>query len=501
MARDQTLSRIHALVEQKGSHIVHTRELSRSDRQWLVQHHWLEEIIRGWYLVVRPDLPPGDSTAWYANFWDFLATYLRYHYDSDYCLSAECSLDFHLGNPAIPKQVIVMAKSGSGSNLPLPYETSLLVYGDPSRLPQKRENIRGLQVMSLAYALCKVSPTYFERSPKEAEIALRSVSAPEELLHIIAEHPFKSAVGRLIGAYRFLGDLSMADSLKQSLAHIGIAPQETNPFISLTPLLPGEKAHSPYALRIYLMWEELRRVILPCFPRAPAATGYDAYLQQVTEIYAQDAYNSLSIEGYKVSKELIEKVKSNNWNPSGDPGDKEHQNALAARGYYEAFLGVKASIEKILQGDSPGHVIATDLSQWYQRLFAPSVHAGILSPGDLFGYRRHQVYIRNSRHTPPPQEYLGEAMEAFFTSLKREEHPGVRALLGHFIFVYIHPYMDGNGRLGRFIMNAMLASGGYPWTIVHTAHRTAYLTALESASINNDILPFTQFIVDEMSNE
>jgi hypothetical protein len=37
---------------------------------------------------------------------------------------------------------------------------------------------------------------------------------------------------------------------------------------------------------------------------------------------------------------------------------------------------------------------------------------------------------------------------------------GVRVVLGHFIFVYIHPYMDGNGRMGRFLMNVMLAGGG-----------------------------------------
>jgi fido (protein-threonine AMPylation protein) len=42
----------------------------------------------------------------------------------------------------------------------------------------------------------------------------------------------------------------------------------------------------------------------------------------------------------------------------------------------------------------------------------------------------------------------------------------VRVVLGHFIFVYIHPCMDGNGRMGRLLMNVMLAGGGYPWTVV-----------------------------------
>jgi Fic family protein len=45
--------------------------------------------------------------------------------------------------------------------------------------------------------------------------------------------------------------------------------------------------------------------------------------------------------------------------------------------------------------------------------------------------------------------------------LRAEPDAGVRAVLGHFMFVYIHPYMDGNGRVGRFLMNTMMASGGY----------------------------------------
>jgi hypothetical protein len=43
-----------------------------------------------------------------------------------------------------------------------------------------------------------------------------------------------------------------------------------------------------------------------------------------------------------------------------------------------------------------------------------------------------------------------DAMPAFFALLREEEHPAVRVVLSHFIFVYIDPYMDGNGRMGRF---------------------------------------------------
>ena len=50
--------------------------------------------------------------------------------------------------------------------------------------------------------------------------------------------------------------------------------------------------------------------------------------------------------------------------------------------------------------------------------------------------------------------------------------------------------MDGNGRMGRFLMNVMLAAGGYPWTVVPVERRDDYMTALEAASVDGDIKPF-----------
>ncbi|MGC1180910.1 MAG: Fic family protein, partial [Methyloceanibacter sp.] len=63
---------------------------------------------------------------------------------------------------------------------------------------------------------------------------------------------------------------------------------------------------------------------------------------------------------------------------------------------------------------------------------------------------------------------------------------------------YIHPYPDGNGRMARFLMNAMLASGGYPWTVIRVENRRKYLAALDSASIDLDIRPFARFIAERV---
>jgi Fic family protein len=54
--------------------------------------------------------------------------------------------------------------------------------------------------------------------------------------------------------------------------------------------------------------------------------------------------------------------------------------------------------------------------------------------------------------------------------------------------------MEGNGRVGRFLMNAMMASGGYPWTVIPVTDRTAYVKALEKASVGEEIAPFADFL-------
>lgn len=140
-----------------------------------------------------------------------------------------------------------------------------------------------------------------------------------------------------------------------------------------------------------------------------------------------------------------------------------------------------------------------DHGAWYRALFQPSVDAGILAPADLAGYRAHPVFIRNAHYVPPPREGVRDMIPVLMELLRQEESSAVRAVLGHFVFVYIHPYMDGNGRLGRFLMNAMLASGGYPWTVIRVEERLAYLAALDAASAGGDIAPFAAFIARAMA--
>ena len=104
------------------------------------------------------------------------------------------------------------------------------------------------------------------------------------------------------------------------------------------------------------------------------------------------------------------------------------------------------------------------------------------------------MYIRNSMHVPLNPDAVLDAMMALSKLMQEEPDAFVRAVLGHFFFVYIHPFMDGNGRTARFTMNSQLVTCGYPWIVVPVERREEYMASLEKASVEEDIVPFAHFI-------
>ncbi len=271
--------------------------------------------------------------------------------------------------------------------------------------------------------------------------------------------------------------------------------REKDPFENELNLILPAREQSPYVNRIRLMWQRMREPILKQFPAAPGQpSDITAYLNAADDIYVTDAYHSLSIEGYQVSPELIEQVRIGDWDPDENKDDIEYRNALAARGYWQAYQAVRQSVRRVLKGENPGAVSNDDHGDWYREMFGPSVTAGLLWTTDLAGYRNDPVYIRRSMHVPPRFEAVRDCMPEFFDLLREEPEPSVRVVLGHFVFVYIHPYMDGNGRIGRFLMNVMLAAGGYPWAVIPLEKRDDYMNALESGSVKQDITPFAFFL-------
>jgi fido (protein-threonine AMPylation protein) len=483
-----------------GKRVFRSEEFSRVHRERLLRTGWLQQVVRGWLIASSPGTTPGESTPWFASFWEFCARYCEERFASAWHLSAEQSLLLQAENTVIPPQVIIYSPKGTNNSMSLLFGTSFYDLKEPQPPPDADLLVRdGLRLFSIDAALIKVPEAFFAAKPIEAQVALASVREPSGLLHRLLAGGNSVVASRLIGAFRRIGRADTADEIRAAMTGAGYDVRESDPFV------PGHEfgrlaaAVAPIVGRIHSMWDSMRGAVLHAFPRAPGLPpDREAYLHFVDEIYQSDAYHSLSIEGYRVTPALIERVRSGSWSRESSDVDRQSRDALAARGYWQAFQLVKKSVEQIIGRTNAGALVRTAHRVWNRELFEPSVAAGIIPVDALAGYRNDFVFLRTSRYVPPRWEAVLDAMPALFDLLESETEPAVRAVLGHWLFGYIHPYMDGNGRMARFLMNAMLASGGYPWTVVRVEDRVRYLRALDSASIDLDIQPFAAFLAERV---
>ena len=121
-------------------------------------------------------------------------------------------------------------------------------------------------------------------------------------------------------------------------------------------------------------------------------------------------------------------------------------------------------------------------------------------------YRTVPVMISGSRHTPPAPYLIAGQMEDFINEYRRMEtertHPvGVAAFL-HDELVKIHPFIDGNGRTGRLLMNLYLLRRGYPIVSLKAddAAKLAYYNALEISHTEGKRVVFTDFVGQAVRN-
>jgi fido (protein-threonine AMPylation protein) len=482
-------------LQRGGRRVFQSGELTRVHRERLLRNGFLQEATKGWLISSGPDVREGDSTPWYASFWEFCARYCAHRFGDDWHLSPEQSLLLQAENTVIPPQIVIYTPKGANNAITLPFGTSL--YDLKAREPSATDLIllHGLRLFSVEAALVRVSEGFLARHPIEAQVALLRVADESQIVRRLLEGGHSAVAGRLAGAFRRVGRPAMADEIAKAMRSAGYEVRERDPLAAPQTLVSLPRETTPIVARIRTMWEAMREIVIARFPKAPGIPrNTRAYLQLVDEVYKDDAYHSLSIEGYQVTLALIERVRAGGWDPAHHPEDRENRDALAARGYWQAFQSIKPAIREILAGRNAGGVVRVAHRDWYRELFQPFVAAGVLPASALAGYRNEAVFLRTSRYVPPRWEAVRDAMSALFDLLQEEQEHSVRAVLGHWLFGYIHPYPDGNGRMARFVMNAMLAGGGYPWTVIRVRDRAAYLAALDQASIDMKIRPFVDFI-------
>lgn len=130
------------------------------------------------------------------------------------------------------------------------------------------------------------------------------------------------------------------------------------------------------------------------------------------------------------------------------------------------------------------------------------IHALILKGihDDYAGrYRDVNVRITGARHEPPPLLKVTEQMAAFVQWCQNEAadlHPVIRSAKVHADFVAIHPFIDGNGRTSRLLMNLELMKSGYPPAILPVERRLEYYQLPDQYSVDDSCAPFETFIAE-----
>lgn len=188
-------------------------------------------------------------------------------------------------------------------------------------------------------------------------------------------------------------------------------------------------------------------------------------------------YNTQRIEGstltLKETANLLENGITPNFKPLRDSKEAEaHQKVFFGMLEYKKNLNLQIVLK------------------WHKELLKQTKE-------DIAGkIRNHNVAIAQSKFKPPMHLELEFLLKEFFDWYKKEKnrlHPVELASLAHLKFVTIHPFVDGNGRISRLMMNFILKKNKFPLLNISYLRRVSYYNALERAQIKKEENIFVQW--------
>jgi Fic family protein len=212
---------------------------------------------------------------------------------------------------------------------------------------------------------------------------------------------------------------------------------------------------------------------------------------EVEKKYREDlavywTYHSTSIEGSTLSLK-----ETNLFLSEGIVGaNKPFDDYMDARGHKEAVGLIFLWIDK-------------DPKRKMQEIDILNLHRTTMYGRQWAGnYRQVQVYIRGAAHLPPPPGQVKGLMKDFVESLNKNVQKVAllaHAAITHSDFEAIHPFVDGNGRVGRLLANWMLMRDGYPPIIIEVKERKKYFRLLDEAQVKDNPVPLIWFFKNKLN--
>jgi len=234
-------------------------------------------------------------------------------------------------------------------------------------------------------------------------------------------------------------------------------------------------------LEVLLTDEELELLqgIKEEFGREPAGSyenRYEVFVSQFT-------HDSTAIEGNTLTLRETAIVLFDGIAPKGK-SIAEISEALGHRKAFDLMLEYEGNITHELIFQLHEHVLRDTVSPKFKE--------------QIGAYRKVPVYIRGVEWTPPAPKDVPSEMESLLRwySRNREKlHPLVVAVYFHTGFEIVHPFIDGNGRVGRLLMNFILHKNGYPMVNIPNSKKNDYYDVLDKAQTEGELRPFLDLML------
>lgn len=215
-----------------------------------------------------------------------------------------------------------------------------------------------------------------------------------------------------------------------------------------------------------------------------------------TAIWHQEAHNSTAIEGNTLVLRQVERLLED----GVAVGDKELSEYMEVQGYAKAARWVYGQALDPGAWTTGALLTLTEVRQVHEMALGPvwdvAPHPNATERETPGSFREHDIRPFPGGMTPPPWTEVPSQIRTWLDRLKRipnADRPIEALAQSHFEFERIHPFLDGNGRAGRLLLNLQLVRLGYAPAIIYKRDRAKYLNALGAAD-RGDIGPLGEML-------
>lgn len=496
-------------VDQQRYVVLSAESRSAATRRFLRANGLVLEVAGGRvWILTEPD-QSDPRGVFLRNYWAVVAQVMASYPPSQ--VAGATAVGLHLGELTPPTLLTVEhAANQSRYLLPLFAEFALQLHPTPVNVAHQMSRPAQeatITVLRPAHLLTTLDLTELDAAIEPIGAWMRHlVVRTPELEEAVEARPRPLVLTRLRDLAITLRNTPLATQLTRAIEGIATRPpSRAATGVGARVRVPAVLAEAPrgsdrpWLDRQRMTLEKFCATLDPLFSTRVPDVQPLAMAQRLTEArYAKqyDTYHNTTMEGYRISKDASDAVVAGTYGRGEALSPHELRAVMAVQGYSNAFDHVM----EWLRDKSPRPVTEGAILDLHVALFQPSVDAEIVTAEDLRRWRGLNVGLMGGwRHVPPSHEKVPSLIDGLCRFMSESaaaasRHPVTTAVLVQLDFVTTHPFLDGNGRLSRLLMNYLLVQRGYPWITIRADERQPYFRALEAAQVEGDVLSLGDFM-------